>query len=54
MPGAPMLHVKEQLRNASLTTTINQYGHMSPPVEASLADAPQVPQVVEAQAVLPL
>jgi integrase len=37
--GSPMLYVKERLGHASVTTTINQYGHMFPSVEASLADA---------------
>ncbi|HEX4436678.1 MAG TPA: tyrosine-type recombinase/integrase [Solirubrobacteraceae bacterium] len=37
--GAPMLYVKERLGHASVTTTINLYGHMFPSVEASLADA---------------
>ncbi len=37
--GAPTLYVKERLGHASVTTTINQYGHMFPSVEASLADA---------------
>jgi integrase len=37
--GTPMLYVKERLGHASVTTTINQYGHMFPSVEASLADA---------------
>jgi integrase len=37
--GTPMLYVKERLGHASITTTINQYGHMFPSVEASLADA---------------
>jgi integrase len=35
----PMLYVKERLGHSSVTTTINQYGHMFPSVEASLADA---------------
>jgi integrase len=35
----PMLYVKERLGHASVTTTINLYGHMFPSVEASLADA---------------
>ena len=35
----PMLYVKERLGHASITTTINQYGHMFPSIEASLADA---------------
>jgi hypothetical protein len=34
-----MLYVKERLGHASVTTTINLYGHMFPSVEASLADA---------------
>jgi hypothetical protein len=34
-----MLYVKERLGHASITTTVNQYGHMFPSVEASLADA---------------
>jgi len=37
--GAPVLYVKERLGHASVTTTIDRYGHMFPSVEASLADA---------------
>jgi hypothetical protein len=34
-----MLYVKERLGHASITTTINLYGHMFPSVEGELADA---------------
>jgi integrase len=36
--GTPALYVKERLGHASITTTMDRYGHMFPSVEASLAD----------------
>jgi len=37
--GSPLLYVSKRLGHASITTTNDQYGHMFPSVEASLADA---------------
>ena len=55
--GAPVLYIKERLGYASVTTTVNQYGHMFPAVEASLADTldamygdPQSPPSTRSQA----
>jgi hypothetical protein len=37
--GTPAMYVKARLGHASITTTIDQYGHLFPSVEESLADS---------------